>query len=150
MVNYNQLKNIRQQFIPLWQARASKLPEWKKTPLGDILTPDRNMCLFTAATLLKLLRPCDRGVTISGGDVWLPKYAKGGFYTPALGWQGHYWLQSSCGLIIDITAQQFGHAPVIITSLDDPRYHANFTPQEIKEHQLSVIETRNMWLQKLA
>jgi hypothetical protein len=149
MVSHNQLRDIRQQLVPLWQARVKKLPEWKKKPLGDTLTPDRNMCLFTAATLLQLLQPCDQGLVISGGDVWLPKYAIGGFYTPTFGWQGHYWLQSSDGLIIDITAEQFGHAPVIITSSDDPRYHANFTPREIKKHHSSVIDTRNRWLQEL-
>lgn len=37
------------------------------------------------------------------------------------GWVSHAWVETA-GWIIDITADQFGHAPVIVTSVDDPTY----------------------------
>lgn len=40
------------------------------------------------------------------------------------GWQGHSWLEVP-GLIIDITADQFGLAPVIILCAKDTRYRAS-------------------------
>jgi len=37
------------------------------------------------------------------------------------GWVSHAWVEAA-GLIIDITADQFGHAPVVITAAHDPAY----------------------------
>ncbi len=41
------------------------------------------------------------------------------------GWKGHAWVMVADGsVIIDLTADQFGAAPVIVTEADDPRYRA--------------------------
>ncbi|MDQ2089623.1 hypothetical protein [Marimonas arenosa] len=47
-----------------------------------------------------------------------------GFRTEA-GWKGHGWvLVREPARIVDLTADQFGAAPVIVTGIDDPRYRA--------------------------
>jgi transglutaminase-like putative cysteine protease len=41
------------------------------------------------------------------------------------GWKGHGWVQChEPACIIDVTADQFGAEPVIVTAPDDPRYRA--------------------------
>ena len=37
------------------------------------------------------------------------------------GWVSHAWVEAA-GLVIDITADQFGYAPVVVTSIDDYTY----------------------------
>ncbi len=39
----------------------------------------------------------------------------------ASGWVSHAWVKAG-DFLIDITADQFGHAPVILTSIGDPAY----------------------------
>ncbi len=55
----------------------------------------------------------DRHGATGAGFLWLDK------------WVGHAWVETEGGLIIDITADQFGGAPVIVTPAHDPRYRAN-------------------------
>ena len=39
----------------------------------------------------------------------------------ANGWEGHAWVEAN-GFVIDITADQFGHPPIIVTPASDPTY----------------------------
>ena len=47
-------------------------------------------------------------------------------------WDGHYWLRSGRdGTILDLTADQFGWEPVIVTPQDDMRYRASYRPATV-------------------
>jgi hypothetical protein len=48
------------------------------------------------------------------------------------GWEGHAWVEAN-GYVIDITADQFGHAPIIVTPASDPAYR----PALNAEHRLT-------------
>lgn len=64
-------------------------------------------------------------------------------------WHGHAWVRCD-GLIIDITADQFGGAPVIVTPSDDPRYKSAGIdaayPHAIEARQRAVAEIWPGWL----
>lgn len=50
-------------------------------------------------------------------------------------WDGHYWVRGhSEGLevIVDVTADQYGWDPVVVTAGDDARYRANYAASELK------------------
>lgn len=49
----------------------------------------------------------------------------------AAGWMGHAWVEAN-GCVIDITADQFGHAPVIVARASDHRYR----PAQDDAHRL--------------
>jgi len=71
----------------------------------------------------------------SGGMVW------SGF------WQDHYWVVSEAyGLIVDVTADQFGHAPVVVCGLDDPRYRENLLPGVADRHSMDWRLDVERWL----
>ncbi len=46
-----------------------------------------------------------------------------GFFTGD-DWTSHAWVEVA-DIVVDITADQFGHAPVTITSVQDPAYRAS-------------------------
>lgn len=79
-------------------------------------------CIRVTALLHRLT-----GGTIQGG--WPTPHAPGGFITTT-GAHFHYWLELG-GFIIDLTADQFGDAPVIHTPAPDPRYRPCATPEDI-------------------
>lgn len=50
-------------------------------------------------------------------------------------WDGHYWVRGNLNgemLIVDLTADQYGWDPVVITDATDARYRANYTAAELK------------------
>jgi hypothetical protein len=54
----------------------------------------------------------------------------GGMVNGAGEWHGHFWVtggdpDSDEGLIVDLSADQFGHGPVVVTQIEDPRYREN-------------------------
>jgi len=61
----------------------------------------------------------------------------GGMRDASGAWQGHYWAYGydlddldATGLIVDLTADQFGHAAVVVAHEDDPRYRENILPYD--------------------
>jgi len=61
------------------------------------------------------------------------------------GWAGHAWVEAA-GFVIDITADQFGHAPVLVTSVDDPAYrHADEGPHQLKPTLAGVAAVDEIW-----
>ncbi|WP_348534815.1 hypothetical protein [Hyphomicrobium sp. D-2] len=64
-------------------------------------------------------------------------------------WQAHAW--ATCGgLIVDITADQFGADDVIVTPQDDPRYRAGTgdtaLPQFVAARRIAVDAIWPRWL----
>jgi hypothetical protein len=60
----------------------------------------------------------------------------GGMQDEAGSWKGHYWVVGTFGdeeIVFDLTADQFGHDPVTITSTDDGRYRSNVLAERMDE-----------------
>ncbi|OUL66244.1 hypothetical protein HK16_11550 [Acetobacter senegalensis] len=103
---------------PVWiewhTARGGKLPA----------VPSQSTCGRSSLFVVKALRHVGITATWKTG---VPRHFEGG---PELGpigfhangrWQSHAWVEA-CGYIIDITADQFGAAPVIVVPTGDRRY----------------------------
>lgn len=112
-------------------------PHWLESHQGWGEVPDllsQYMCRYTSIFLATLLREQH------GQDVW--KIVGGrppqsptetdrvGMLASDSTWNDHCWVEG-LGLIVDITADQFGHAPVIVTPVSDPRYRANLTEADL-------------------
>jgi len=61
-----------------------------------------------------------------------PATLQSGHLLTGNGWVSHAWVEAA-GSIIDITADQFGHAPVVITGARDPAYRKG----EVEADQLT-------------
>jgi len=71
-----------------------------------------------------------------------------GYYS-GLRWHGHAWVVVTGNTIVDITADQFGCAPVVITTVDDARYVASVDladPNAIKARHEAVAVLWVQWL----
>jgi hypothetical protein len=61
------------------------------------------------------------------------------------GWASHAWVEAA-GFVIDITADQFGHDPVVVTPVNDPTYRpANGGPHELKPTFNGVAAVDEIW-----
>lgn len=49
------------------------------------------------------------------------------------GWESHAWVEAD-GFVIDVTADQFGHAPIVVLHSPDPAYR----PARDEPHRLAV------------
>jgi len=73
-----------------------------------------------------------------------PEGAVGIFATNGT-WNDHCWLEGN-GLVVDITADQFGYPTVIITAASDVRYQANVSEQDMEEQLLKLRHRPMAWL----
>lgn len=63
----------------------------------------------------------------------------------ATGWQSHAWIEAG-GHIVDITADQFGHAPVIVVPSDHPAYrHAADPGRQLASSRAAVDAVAALW-----
>ncbi|GAB5388674.1 MAG: hypothetical protein Alpg2KO_16420 [Alphaproteobacteria bacterium] len=102
------------------QFLEARWPDWHRA-LGDAVPPvaSAGTCARSAMFLARVLRQSGQSATVVHGT--RPDAAEG--YFDGIRWHGHSWV-SSGDYIIDITADQFGDAPVVICQSDDPRYRA--------------------------
>lgn len=117
-----------------------------------------SMCRMSSAFLVELLNErfegdwaVTGGAGVEGGE--LGDYDRrrwpGGMRSVHNQWDGHYWAMSkSLGLIVDVSADQFGHAPVIVTTADDDRYRGNYLAKAMREHLSQVKRTSGLWLDR--
>lgn len=137
-----QLADIREFLEIKWKQKHSSLSKNMDKEYNPP-TLDHNMCRFTALFLRKVLNKItDNKWVIDGGDVWEPKYSTGGIQDKNGNWNGHYWLTSK-DIIVDITANQFGHDKIIVTKKDNPTYDSNYTKKEIASHMSDAKDTVN-------
>lgn len=62
-------------------------------------------------------------------------------------WHSHYWVaDGDWSTIVDITADQFGHAPVIVSANGDARYRGNYLVAAIDGHMAAVERRVAAWL----
>lgn len=132
---------IREYLQECWKAWAS---EKNKPENAD----GKNMCRFTAAFLARLLGKPWRAV--GGGCMYdfagNRVISVGGFFDGET-WQPHFWITDG-KRIIDLTAHQFGAEPIVITTVDDPRYDANFIEPFVKEALSHVRARTRQWVRE--
>lgn len=110
----------RRCIAPVW-------PAWHAGWGGSLPSPQsRYTCVRTSLFIMRLL--ADRGIAGTlrsgvpdGGERGAP-VGPFGFHADG-SWHGHAWVEAG-GCIVDITADQFGDAPVIVVPVPDPRYAA--------------------------
>jgi hypothetical protein len=97
------------------------------------------LCRFTAAFLVRMLKGRWR---VKGGEAYLPGDAAGFF--DGKNWHGHYWVTDG-QRIVDLTANQFGADPIVITTANDPRYCENYSSRELIEVLQHVAVRARRW-----
>jgi hypothetical protein len=130
-------------FLIALQARAFLEPvwlEWHTTRGGDIPTPlSRTTCGRSSLFLKRVLQV---NCPLPGG----PR-AYFGFHAGS-DWQSHAWVETG-NWIIDLTADQFGDEPVIVTARPDPRYQKGVSdrafPEFVRGHRRAVEKLTSQW-----
>ena len=109
------------------------------------------MCRYTSIFLQQVLaKDLDIMTIIVGGrpirELHGTPRGKYGFVDSQNCWYDHCWLESK-HLIIDLTADQFGDLPIIITPKRDCRYRTNldeYDPQ-FRHAVVTLIQTSDLW-----
>jgi hypothetical protein len=108
--------------------------------------PDYKMCRYGAIFLAEILESINPDKwRVEGGATWPPYFKTGGFKTKNGVWEGHYWATNG-NIIIDIAVSQFCENEIIITSVSDKRYEANYDKSEIKRDLSDISETIDNWM----
>ncbi len=132
---------------------AEAWPEWldavtKEPSCPPGACPAHGMCRATTALALSILREHDpEGEWGPDGGHPTVRYwnrGKSQFRTAYKdldggmwdrlreAWDGHYWLKGGRdGVILDLTADQFGWEPVTVTGPEDARYRASYRPATV-------------------
>jgi hypothetical protein len=158
------LVELRTYLEPLWKSwKDENKPWWVE---DEILST--GMCRFTAAFLHPLLEDITgRSWEIKGGmtafhvadsgwtgkgkpnSSWSARDGMGGMKTVAGTWEDHYWLTDGT-VNVDLTADQFGWEPILVTDVGDDRYLANWKKKSVIGHMDGVRfragEWRSDWL----
>jgi hypothetical protein len=147
MVTREGLLALMERTRPFLEAiiKEFEMREGMGRPPGSPLTS--GYCRGACAGLVKLLAVVDpSGLWRIGGGCGeecdpLPENSArfvslslfpGGMLDAHGGWNGHFWLEGvlDCGtsVIVDLTADQFGHGQVIVVDRSDLRYRRNILP----------------------
>ena len=113
-------------------ARKFLKPAWVRwrQSRGELVpaTPSTNTCGRSSLFLRDVLRAEGFSAEWANG---VPRRNEGGAEAGPFGffsgqrWESHAWVVTD-DFILDITADQFGAAPVIVTPISDPRYRAGY------------------------
>lgn len=125
-----------------------KWKEWKastSSPMDALDTLSSGMCGFSSIFVVEALnRLTDDQWEFVGGQ----PVSGGGVICRAGKQNGHFWALSDRGVIVDLTADQFGLPAVVVTMAGDPRYNATFDQVQIDAHVPRVEEVGAMWLEE--
>ncbi|CUH65374.1 hypothetical protein TG4357_01828 [Thalassovita gelatinovora] len=123
-------------------------PRWSEWHLHEgspaLRTPSQGTCGRSSLFLCQVLQQHGIVAGFAAGD---PTEGQKGFHT-AQGWKGHAWVEAE-NKILDVTADQFGLPPVVITGTDDPRYGRGTDtsePEFIARRQRMVRELMTDWM----
>lgn len=123
---------------PAWHAERGEA-----TPLP----PSAYTCGRSSTFLRRVLdETCGLAAVVEGGTPDAANPARG--FLGRLGWASHSWVEVE-GLIVDVTADQFGAPPVIVARLADHRYRAGEDPALpiFKADRAAIVErTWPLWL----
>ena len=137
-------KRLRRFMEPVWDDWLAAEP-WRR---GS--TPSAGSCGRTSLFVRDVLRWQGHDAHWSNG---IPRLAEtspiGDFGFFAGRWESHAWVTCQ-GWIVDITADQFGAGPVIVTPATDRRYAANnldaADPESIMRRQATAAGLMAAWL----
>ncbi len=125
-------------------------PRWtawlRQQGCPKMVTPSQGTCGRSSLFLSRVLQDNGYPAEFAAGH---PAEGRKGFLTSE-GWKGHAWVESG-GLILDVTADQFGLPPVVITGVDDPRFGRGTdwtAPEFISRRQRMVEELLADWAQQ--
>ncbi len=132
----------RRLFLISLRARAFLEPvwlEWHAANGGDIPSPlSRTTCGRSSLFLKRILQAEFPRLTTQ---------ARFGFHAGG-DWRSHAWVEVG-DRIIDLTADQFGDEPVIVTPRPDPRYQKGVSdsvyPEFVRPHRRSVEKLWHRW-----
>lgn len=71
---------------------------------------------------------------------------RGGMVDVSSIWRDHCWVVRRDGLLVDLTADQFGHEEVIVCTTDDPRYLENWKKTFVIRQIADVRPRADEWL----
>lgn len=119
-----------------WAAHRAASP----VPADPFKPVSHRMCGFTSAFMAEILEgECPAGWRVAGGAP-----ANGGVVLPCGRMEGHFWTVSDSGVVVDLTADQFG-LPVIVVRLRDGRYRESFDHAEIMDHMPRIAGPASAW-----
>ena len=152
------------------EAREFLEPQWEswRREKGNAISGagplSSDMCRFSARFLCAVLKQempegewlCLGGSPTLDDDVD-PDYGIPGGYKDLSGaWHGHYWVSDGdYGLIVDVTADQFGGEKVFVGEEDfsssadriaNCRYRENYSEMAVEQHILDVAWRVDLWL----
>jgi hypothetical protein len=132
--------DLRAFLEPVWT-------DWKiqtKRPIGCDAAASENMCGFSSAFASIALAEMEGGDwRIAGG--W-PK-SGGGVACPGRKLNSHFWTVSDDGIVVDLTADQFGMPTIIVTSERDPRYIESFSTDEVEKYVPYLMPLAEEWIE---
>jgi hypothetical protein len=143
-----EVRELMEEVRPLVLARIEEWmdrnPYFARLPEGVPLTT--GFCRGVAAGVAEILRETypDCFWRVAGGfgleycsdmpeslsEFVNEEYFPGGMVNQDGEWHGHFWVtggdpDSDDGLVVDLSADQFGHEEVVVTGAADPRYREN-------------------------
>lgn len=140
-VSTEQLEQLRTFLVSRWIA-------WGAQYGKPVTEKGEGMCRFTAVFLKLAL---GRGWQFSGGypDMYDPVHGwidnpKGGGFQTASKWEAHHWVTNG-KVIIDLTASQFGEAPILQVPVTDPRFRTTLRPYQVTEALRDVRGRATQW-----
>lgn len=137
------ISEIRCFLVPLWI-------QWGVDRGKPVSAAGEEMCRFTSAFLVKVLGP---GWRFDGGhpDVfdwkskaWVDSGLGGGFLDASGVWRPHHWVCKN-GVIVDLTASQFGEPDMVITTSEDPRFRSTMDSRSRAEALRDVQARASAW-----
>lgn len=142
-----QLADARQMLLEIaTAARSFLVPHWERWHVAwgppAPSRPSQWTCVRSSLLLVRALN--NRGVHAAFRSGQPVDGQRCGLLT-AHGWAGHAWAEAD-GFIIDITADQFGHAPVIVTPIYDPAYRqAEDQAYQLSPTRAGIAAVEEIW-----
>lgn len=125
-----------------------KWKEWKasaSSPMDALDSLSAGMCGFSSIFVAEALnRITDSEWVLAGGQ----PISGGGVVCRSGRQNGHLWAVSDLGIVVDLTADQFGLPAVVVTTARDPRYMASFDQDQIDAHVPRVEDIGMEWLEE--
>lgn len=146
------------------EVRSFLEPRWvdfqRQRGLVNASHPSTGMCRLSTLFLLRVLEQempagdwqCLGGCADRTDEDVDPALGLPGGYQDANGdWSGHYWVADGAfDVIVDVTADQFGGAPVTVNDDADAPYRENYASGAVTERMKDVRSRVCEWLEEWA
>lgn len=137
-------RSVRAFLEPIWAG-------WHRDWGHELNTGSRGTCV-RSSLFLKMVLMQDFEISsdvMSGQPCKLDGSEAFGFFDGRQ-WQSHAWVETSDGMVIDMTADQFSGVPIIVSAAADTRYRPGIDEATTIRHisanrQRSVAKTLRAW-----